>query len=287
MGWIATIWLWLTVLVVVARGWEPADPSWERVRLENGTRIPVESFDQGVRLPSSERVYKGVDIKSITEFPYRVGIFQSRGKQLTYVCTGTVVDRHVVLTAAHCFDSSVPNSQYQVCYASANLTNKNLRKCTRVKIRKIQNKFARRDVTGPFDIALLRTKNPIRSPRTQIAKVDFRERSTKGERGGHILGFGVTESGPSASIWDGRLRYLPAKHRPMAQCTKYKDQKYFQCARSSRKNGNGGSCSGDSGSPLVEGPKKNPRKHRVIGVLSWAFRENTAKGMRNYRYDHR
>ncbi|KAJ8907509.1 hypothetical protein NDN08_007620 [Rhodosorus marinus] len=277
MGLVVEICFWLTLLVVAAHGWELADPSWERVRLENGTHIPVESVDDGVRLSSSERVYKGADIKSIKEFPYLVGIFLRRGKQVGYVCTGTVVDRHVVLTAAHCFDDSVPNSQYEVCYASANLANKNLRKCTRVKTRKVQHNFAKQDATGPFDIALLRTKNPIRSPRTQIAKVDFRVSSTKGERDGHLIGFGVTESGPSASIWDGRLRYLPAKHRPMAQCSKYKDQKYFQCARSNRKNGKGGSCSGDSGSPLVEGPKKDPKKHRVIGVLSWAFRENNSK----------
>ncbi|KAJ8907507.1 hypothetical protein NDN08_007618 [Rhodosorus marinus] len=236
----------------------------------DGGEIPVRRLDGGVGLPTSERI-NGKDVFNIESFPYVVGLYQRLGGREIYVCSGTVVHRNVVLSAAHCFLEFIPDSSYQVCYGIANLTKKN-RICTPMVARKLQNSFNRDATTGPFDLALIKTKDRIDSPRTEIATVDFRLKSTKGKRAGFLLGFG-----PSASEPSERLRYLKAVHSRMELCVNHTNAKYFQCARSGKNSGLGGPCVGDSGGPLVEGPVHNPKHHRVLGVLSYTFIDSGGK----------
>uniref|UniRef100_A0A7S0BN00 Peptidase S1 domain-containing protein n=1 Tax=Rhodosorus marinus TaxID=101924 RepID=A0A7S0BN00_9RHOD len=197
-------------------------------------------------------------------FRYVVGLFAVFGGQELYICTGIVVDRGIILTAAHCLNDLIPDSQYRICYASANLVNQKQRKCTTIVAKKVQKRFKNEETTGPFDFALLKAKGQIRSARTAIARLDFRTSSTpESGRPGFSVGFGRTPSG-----WDGRLRFLRVNHEV---CGGFDGARYFRCIVSDRQDGRGGLCSGDSGGPLVEGRISVPHKQRVIGILSWAL----------------
>uniref|UniRef100_A0A7S2ZQJ2 Peptidase S1 domain-containing protein n=1 Tax=Rhodosorus marinus TaxID=101924 RepID=A0A7S2ZQJ2_9RHOD len=256
----------LCALVAWVSASDAMSPTWTRARLDNGTGIPVGSLDIGVNLSKSERLVNGNRSQSIREFPYLVGIFKKQKGPDFFICTGSIVHERVVLTAAHCLSRLVADAAYLVCYGTDDLSDPTHRKCTRVVGRRVHKSFVAGEVDGPFDVALLKTQDPMRSGRTEIVTVDFTTRSSRGKRTGLMAGFGVKPNG-----WDGRLRYLKAKHKPMQQCSVFPDAKYFQCVRSRGTNGLGGTCFGDSGSPLIEGPKEKPEKHRVVGVLSWAF----------------
>ncbi|KAJ8907506.1 hypothetical protein NDN08_007617 [Rhodosorus marinus] len=266
MGTIVKLLFSLCALVAWVSESEAMDPTWTRARLGDGTGIPVGSLDTGFNLSKSERLVRGNLSGSIREFPYLVGIFKKQPGADFFICTGSIVHERVVLTAAHCLSPLVRDAAYVVCYGTDDLSDPTRRKCTQVVGRKVHEDFAGKDTAGPFDVALLKTKDPMRSKRTGIVKVDFSRRSSRGKRTGLLVGFGLNPKG-----WDGSLRYVKAKHKPMSQCAAFRDAKYFQCARPRGLKGFGGTCSGDSGSPLIEGPKKNPKKHRVVGVLSWAF----------------
>ncbi|KAJ8907508.1 hypothetical protein NDN08_007619 [Rhodosorus marinus] len=252
-------------LLVTVSGLGLLDSQLEPARLVNRTGIPVNiSPADDVHLSTTERLIFGKTASSIKNFPYVVGLFAKVAGVEIFLCTGIIVDKRVILTAAHCLNDFISDSQYRVCYASANLVNQKLRKCTTIVAKKVQNSFKSEETTGPFDFALLKTKGKIRSNRTAIARLDFRtSTTTKSKRLGFSVGFGQTPSG-----WDGKLRFLPVTH---GLCGDIDNNKYFRCTSSNRQDGSGGLCSGDSGGPLIEGRISVPHTQRVIGILSWTL----------------
>uniref|UniRef100_A0A6T6KS45 Peptidase S1 domain-containing protein n=1 Tax=Rhodosorus marinus TaxID=101924 RepID=A0A6T6KS45_9RHOD len=239
MGTIVKLLLSLCTLVAWISESDAMDPTWTRARVDNGTGILVGSLDTGVHLSKSERLVRGKLSQSIREFPYLVGIFIKRktGEDF-FICTGSIVHERVVLTAAHCLHGN-KDAAYLVCYGTDDLSDPTHRKCTGIVGRKVHEDFVDLDVDGPFDIALLKTKDRMRSKRAAIVKVDFRRRSSRGKRTGLMVGFGLNPKG-----WDGSLRYVKAKNKPMAQCDVFGNAKYFQCARPRGLNGLGGGMLG-------------------------------------------
>lgn len=202
----------------------------------------------GGGVPSAEGVGRSV-----------VTIVGSRGN----FCTGALIARRLVLTAAHCVQ---PGADYKIVEQGADGPPQ-LRDVIRVAVHPAFNMQAMAAHRATADVALLQVQIPPKGktpaslglPRIPIV-VDSRFT---------IAGIGVTIRGQGSSGGIVRVAGLVATGRPGTLQVRLVDP-VGQGAREGL-----GACTGDSGGPVFEDQQAGPV---IVGVISWSTGPNGGDG---------
>lgn len=196
------------------------------------------------------------------EFPWQVSL-HARG---SHHCGGSILNEEWIVTAAHC--ALWPRSSYRVLAGSHNLRAQEKTRQRR-SVRKIfsHRKFNLRTID--YDIALMKLSRPLHFGRRQIVGPICLPRP-----GEDFIGRVCTASGWGSTSHGGRV---PAKLRS----AKLPIWKHKECAKAYRnmlrvtprmvcagyKQGGKGTCSGDSGGPLI--CERKDRSWVLAGITSW------------------
>ncbi len=213
------------------------------------------------------------------QWPYLVGLLHSDivDPFVAQFCGGAVVASQLVLTAAHCVDSSSP-AEIDILYGATNLVGGD---GTRIAADQITVYYGWNPDTNDGDLALIHVATPI--PVVPIAV------AIPGLEGlwapGTIVesaGWGCTSvtaggdclpGGFPLQLHEGRLR---VRHdlECHAALTIGEDRLYdpvtMRCAGSTSSSGSAtDTCQGDSGGPLVAKPANLPPV--LVGIVSWGI----------------
>jgi secreted trypsin-like serine protease len=181
-----------------------------------------------------------------------VMIVGARGNRGT-LCTGTVLARDLVLTAAHCV---APGGRYQIIASvGANAT-----PIATIALhpRYDAQSYARGRVTA--DVALIRLAAPLPDYVSPVALAAEGESVAPGDRL-LIAGIGVTAPGEDESPGLAHVAILVVTGRPGNLQIRLVDP-----AKRGERFGLG-ACTGDSGGPAF---RETDNRLRVIGVISWS-----------------
>ncbi|GJQ69600.1 hypothetical protein Trydic_g6694 [Trypoxylus dichotomus] len=215
------------------------------------------------------------------EYPWVVAIYKRRNDELRQVCSGTLISRFYVLSAAHCFandagDVSDPSVFTLVAgkyYRDFNANDSN------AQIRQIRRLFVHEDYKGAGhayrdDIALIQVESFILSETVQIVCIDWENihESNDFQDGklGVVVGWGLTKE---ASTPAETLQKLEVPYRSMKTCGDHIDKPFFKrffvsdkiCAGYS--NQSMSVCKGDSGGGLFF-QRKSDSIFFVRGIVS-------------------
>jgi len=188
-----------------------------------------------------------------------VMIVGSRGN----FCTGTLIARDLVLTAAHCVP---PGSDYKLVQFDAQ-KQPNLRDTLRVERHPqfSQQTFDNHRATA--DVALIKLAAPAQNP-AQSALFSGAFIVAPGDRFS-IAGYGLTERGNGKTGGTLRAANLVATGKPGNLQIRLVDP-----AANGERAGLG-ACTGDSGAPVFQ---DNGGRFLIVGVVSWSTGPNNAEG---------
>ncbi|XP_018336881.1 uncharacterized protein LOC108745240 [Agrilus planipennis] len=193
---------------------------------------------------------------NIQKYPYQVAIFQNE----EFICGGAIIKDKFVLTAAHCFESSLDAKEYRV---KAGITNLDEDGQSRNVVKIFQHE---KYTLSDYDIAIILVDNPfvfdknvakIRLPNDDIC-LKIHDVVT-------ITGYGTTD-GVSGTL-NQDLFSISLKLTSLERCAKRKlltveniaiTNKQI-CTDSPVKQG---TCHGDSGGPMVI-------NGYIVGIVSW------------------
>lgn len=176
-------------------------------------------------------------------------------------CTGTVIARDLVLTAAHCAATTVGLTVYGA--DAANAASYTVLIAVRHPQYNARN-YTRAQAT--VDLAVLKLASPLRDAKP----VPVRGRvPIPGERL-VIAGFGVTASGSTKGMGSLRIATVTAVGQPSTLQLRLSDVASRGGAIAGL-----GACDGDSGGPVFE---QKGGQFAVVGVLSWANGPNLSPG---------
>jgi secreted trypsin-like serine protease len=187
-----------------------------------------------------------------------VMIVGSRGNS----CTGTLVARDLVLTAAHCVP---PTADYKLVQFDAQ-RQPSLRDILRVERHPqfSQQTFDNHRATA--DVALIKLAAPLALPQASLFSGTFAV--APGDRF-TVAGYGLTERGNGKSGGTLRAANLAATGKPGNLQIRLADP-----ATNGERAGLG-ACTGDSGGPVF---REQGGRLVVIGVISWSTGPNNAEG---------
>jgi len=188
-----------------------------------------------------------------------VMIVGSRGN----FCTGTLIARDLVLTAAHCVP---PGSDYKLVQFDAQ-KQPNLRDTLRVERHPqfSQQTFDNHRATA--DVALIKLASPAQNP-AQAPLFSGTFIVAPGDRFA-IAGYGLTEWGNGKTGGTLRAANLVATGRPGNLQIRLVDP----AAKGER--AGLGACTGDSGAPVFQ---DSGGRFLIVGVVSWSTGPNNAEG---------
>lgn len=177
-------------------------------------------------------------------------------------CTGTVLARDIVLTAAHC----VWETTGLTVFGGADTGATEGHNVVAVVPHPQYDARSYAESQATVDLALLKLESPLPEPGPVImrGRVPF-----PGERF-IIAGFGVTASGSSARVGTLQTATLIAVGEPSSLQLRLADPASQDGAVAGL-----GSCYGDSGGPVFEW---NRGRFVLIGLLSWSNGPNMAAG---------
>jgi secreted trypsin-like serine protease len=188
-----------------------------------------------------------------------VMIVGSRGNS----CTGTLIARDLVLTAAHCVP---PGSDYKLVQFDA-ARQPSLRDISRVERHPqfSQQTFDNHRATA--DVALIKLASPVQNP-AQASLFSGTFAVAPGDRFA-IAGYGLTERGNGKSGGTLRAANLVATGKPGNLQIRLVDP----AAKGER--AGLGACTGDSGAPVFQ---DKDGRFAIIGVISWSTGPNNTEG---------
>lgn len=188
-----------------------------------------------------------------------VMIVGSRGN----FCTGTLIARDLVLTAAHCVP---PGSDYKLVQFDAQ-RKPNLRDTGRVERHPQFSQQAFDNHRATADVALIKLASPAQNPALAVL---FSGAFTvaSGDRFA-VAGYGLTERGDGKTGGTLRAANLVATGRPGNLQIRLVDP-----AAKGERTGLG-ACTGDSGAPVFQ---ENGGRFLIVGVVSWSTGANNTEG---------
>jgi secreted trypsin-like serine protease len=186
-----------------------------------------------------------------------VMIEDARGRH----CTGTVLARDIVLTAAHCTSEATKLTISRSVAAGV----ENYKVLT-VVIHPQYDTRSYANSQAAVDLALLKLESPLSDPSSVLIRGRV---PLRGERF-VVAGFGVTASGSLAGLGTLRTAVLTAVGEPSTL-----QLRLSYSATHDVTVGGLGSCYGDSGGPVFE---RASGRFVLIGVLSWANGPNMSRG---------
>lgn len=226
-----------------------------------GQYLTVKCSDCGQRKES--RIIGGT-AASAGEWPWQVSLQVRTGSQYEHVCGGTLINNLWVLTASHCFTSSLPLNYWRVVAGTINLDQ--TRSTSSVAAIITHENY--NDGTDDFDVALMKLSNPFTfSAGIQPACLPMSQQNFNPGTKCWISGFGRTIANAketSTVLMDAEVKIIST-----SVCNSFN---VYNGAISARMmcagdlSGGTDSCQGDSGGPLV--CLQNDRWY-VAGVTSW------------------
>ena len=188
-----------------------------------------------------------------------VMIVGSRGNS----CTGTLIARDLVLTAAHCVP---PDADYKLVQLDAN-RQPSLRDTARVERHPQFSMSTFLNHRATADVALIKLAAPVLN--VQPAAVSNEKLSVAPGHRFVVMGFGLTKRGDGKTGGTLRMATLVATGKP----GNLQIRLYDPATRGERSGL--GACTGDSGAPIFS---ESGSRLRVIGVVSWSTGPNNTEG---------
>ncbi|SES65046.1 serine protease [Thalassotalea agarivorans] len=236
-----------------------------------------------IALPQSVDSIIDGDLASYHQTPYVVSIQRDNQGQWQHLCAGTLIDDHIVLTAAHCLLDISPES-LRVYFGSSDLTKYGLEfSVAKTKLHKQYNHPEKYN----HDIALLYVPHLYGYQLAELADKDFID-SMEPEQRTLLVGWGMTKRNGNAStnLRETELKYLSYHHciaffkqgspnwRALNIDPNWLNEKHV-CALP-KYFGAPQSCYGDSGGPLLA---KSGGRYLQVGLLSFGSPHVPSFGM--------
>lgn len=214
-------------------------------------RPPNMSGNCGISPDGVLRVTGGNEVTKNDRYPWQVGLSLNSGN-LDYVCSGTVITRKHILTAAHCFDNG---ETYTVGFGSADES--------KPRFEKRQNRFILHEnynrATKDNNIAIIEFSNPIDLDREAISPICLPGNDNSNLRLTAIIsGWGGTSSAnPSTSVT--KLHEGSVQIDTCPDTSSYTDN--MICTTSPSVD----ACKGDGGGPIII---SNDGRYQQVGIIS-------------------
>ncbi|KAJ8900696.1 hypothetical protein NDN08_004234 [Rhodosorus marinus] len=243
------------------------------ITFENTTDVEITPADNQAVVARakkwlSSRIYNGEHVPNRDMFA-NVGVIvaiDSLDNVIGIVCTGSIVDEDIVLSAAHCVDEIPANIRLVVCAGTIDYFADH-GVCNMVTNAAIPRAYHRSTVISGNDLSLLKLSGPM----TGIPIMKISLETPPAGLPSMAVGFGL--SYPGADRADGRMRYGDTVVVPSDQCRFLElvgqaGDPDLICSNGNHDGSRGTACFGDSGGPLLV-PGSTPSEHIAIGVASY------------------
>lgn len=203
--------------------------------------------------------------------PFMASIQIKLDNNYVHVCGGTIIGRHKVLTAAHCFDTLPLDVSWRVYYGANNLDDTG-NPGTTASTAAVAGLYLHPEyVPGSFlnDVAVVRVNEPLNATPIAIA-TPTTEPVFDGLATGEVFGWGITEEG--GTFLSNALQSVELPFQPQSIC-----QSTFPtneavnsgtsfCAGFAQ--GGLDACLGDSGGPIIAQSAQGPVQ---VGIVSFGI----------------
>nr|AUI10840.1 putative PQM protease precursor [Hogna radiata] len=213
--------------------------------------------DCGKATVPQARIVDG-EVSKRGKYPWMVSVQQWYGDKLRPICGGAILNENWIVTAAHCFDQPVINSDYEVYVGLFSLRKTNEPPVRKLKVSKIIIHEEYEDTGFANDIALIKTATPIdiKGSKGYVNGICLPSGATDPSGDAIVIGWGtIYDDGPlSAELREAVVPIVPWKKCKQIYEDINSDFEYVQvtpfvmCAGGTGKD----SCQGDSGGPLFQ-----------------------------------
>ncbi|CAG7786288.1 unnamed protein product [Allacma fusca] len=198
-------------------------------------------------------IVQGQEVSSEGAFPWHAAILkENRGGTYEYICGASLIERNVLITAAHCITDETGGafnaSNFRIVLSSNSVDWKiNLRNGAKIlEIEEVWHPWSFNARTLQADIAILKLVQPVTYTHT-VKPICYLWKKFNNfpqvNSTGTVAGFGVTETGKISQ----NLKYVNLNVLPFEDCGEILPDKF--CAKSTK--ASEGLCYGDSGGGFV------------------------------------
>ncbi|XP_067221721.1 transmembrane protease serine 13a isoform X1 [Chanodichthys erythropterus] len=226
----------------------------------NEKTVSLQCTDCG-KQQSASRIIGGT-ASQLGQWPWQVSLHFNGG----HVCGGSLISPDFVVSAAHCFQSSMANSgNWRVYFGT--ISQNTLKIPYYVKKIMVNEKYS--SVSNDFDVALLKLATPVTFSNTiQPVCLPTFDQTFPDGLVCRTSGFGTTQQGAdhgSTILMDVAVNVIDARVCNSSQVYRGAITKNMMCAGDM--NGGRDSCQGDSGGPLE--CKDDNERWYLAGITSW------------------
>jgi len=201
----------------------------------------------------AEKVINGAAATDIKQFPSVAALYGRRGEQFQFVCTASLLDDRLALTAAHCLELPADVSRL-VCYGNVEMDSSRgeCKVVTESAVHPTWDLFVNQTATG-YDVAIMRLEGAFEDARATsgILSTQVYGPGTRVVAVGYGTSETETKDGNS-----GALRFADLVVQRREYCTFNRGllpeqyRRRYLCTTGDFDGSGGGICHGDSGGPL-------------------------------------